>query len=121
VLKTTLFRPEDVETRFLAQSKETRFLQEIGFVNTEHALIEEFFVMRKYRHKGVGEYVAHHLFDRFPGVWEVSEMVQNVPAQAFWRKVIDRYTGGRFIEVTLDSELWRGPVQVFRSHGNTRE
>jgi predicted acetyltransferase len=86
-----------------------------------HNLIDEFFVMRAYRKRGVGRYVAHALFDRYPGVWEVSEIMTNTPAQAFWRRIIGEYTGGNFTEVTLDTELWHGPVQVFRSKGKTEE
>ncbi len=114
MLRTTLIRPQDIWT--LKEGKETRFLQEIGFLKDEpHNLIEEFFIMRKYRLRGAGETVARMLFDQYPGIWEVSEMVENTPAQAFWRKVIGRYTGERYIELTLDTELWHGPVQVFMS------
>lgn len=110
VLKTTVFQPTDPEVQLL---------QGAGLLDGEHHLIEEFFVMRKYRCQGVGQHVAHQLFDRFPGVWEVSEMVENTPAQAFWRKVIDCYTGGKFVEVTLNTDLWRGPVQVFHNRRMT--
>jgi predicted acetyltransferase len=78
--------------------------------------IAEFFVMRKYRRRGVGTRLARELFARFPGRWEVAEMPQNVAAQAFWRRVIGEFTDGRFEEHELDSEHWRGPVQVFESH-----
>ena len=114
VLRTTLFRPEDIE-KMKETSGETRFLEETWFLKSPHHLIEEFFIMRKYRLKGVGEYVAHHVFDLFPGVWEVSEIEENTPAQAFWRKVIGRYTGNQFAEVALNTDQWRGPVQVFHS------
>jgi predicted acetyltransferase len=77
--------------------------------------LDEFFVIRKYRRQGVGERVAAHLFDKFPGVWEVGEIPNNVNAQAFWRKVIGRYTGGDFQEVEGGSVTWRGPIQVFSS------
>ena len=69
----------------------------------------EFFVMRKYRRRGVGELVATRIFDRFPGRWEVWEIERNVAAQAFWRRVIGRYTGGRFEEQIVDGR----PVQLF--------
>ena len=108
-LKTTLFSPDDAEFQLLSQSG----LWQPG----AHVLMEEFFVMRKYRRKGIGEYVAHYLFDHIPGVWEVSEMVENTPAQAFWRKVIARYTKGNYVEVNLQTSMWHGPVQVFRSRG----
>jgi predicted acetyltransferase len=119
VMDTSLFQPEDVE-RLEETAEGSRFLKETRFLESPHHLIEEFFVMRKYRLTGVGEFVAHQVFDQFPGVWEVSEMVENTPAQAFWRKVIGRYTHDRYIEVTLDTEQWHGPVQVFQS-GSTNE
>src|SRR5690349_18686098 len=44
----------------------------------------EFFIMRKYRRQGIGANVAMHLFDRFPGQWEVRQSARNDQAQAFW-------------------------------------
>jgi len=76
--------------------------------------MKEFFVLRKYRGRGVGASVATQLFDRFPGNWEVRELAKNVAALAFWRAVIARYTDGRFVEVAWD-ERQRGPVQFFDS------
>jgi len=75
--------------------------------------VGEFFVMRKYRRRGVGEQVARLLFNRFRGRWEVRQLVKNVDAQAFWRKVIGRYTNGQFEEVPSDDSRWRGPGQFF--------
>jgi len=66
----------------------------------------EFFVMRKYRRCRVGSEAARRAFDRFPGRWEVREMAANRPAQAFWRRVIGEYTGGRFDERVLDGGRW---------------
>lgn len=77
--------------------------------------IGEFFVMKRYRGRGVGERVAVRIFDMFPGLWEVRELAENVGAQAFWRKVIGRYTRGEFKEVFLEDDRWHGPLQVFRS------
>ena len=77
--------------------------------------VAEFFVMRRYRRHGVGERVAGWLFDRFRGPWEVREKAENHAATAFWRRAIGRYTGGRFEEVVLDDQWWRGPVQRFDS------
>lgn len=81
-----------------------------------HWLMEEFFILRKYRGRGVGAWFATWLFDRFRGVWEVGEIHENKGAQAFWRKVIGRYTDGRFEEVIVDNERWEGLVQRFVSH-----
>jgi predicted acetyltransferase len=83
----------------------------------EHHLVEEFFILRKYRRRGLGAYFAARLFDRYPGTWEVGEIVENTAAIAFWRRVIGDYTGGRFQEFTADNPRWQGPVQVFTSAG----
>ena len=79
--------------------------------------VAEFFVMRKYRRHRAGEGMATQLFRRFPGRWQVREMQENLPAQAFWRTIIRRYTGGRFDEIRVDDDRWRGPVQYFVSPG----
>jgi predicted acetyltransferase len=75
--------------------------------------VAEFFVMRKYRRKGVGSMCAAHAFDLFPRRWEVRQQANNAAATAFWRKAIHRYTGGRFQETLFDDERWHGPVQSF--------
>lgn len=78
--------------------------------------LAEFFVLRAYRRRGVGGVAARQIFDRFPGPWEVRELAENAPAIAFWRRVIDGYTGGRWREVVLDDDRWRGSMQLFDSH-----
>jgi predicted acetyltransferase len=74
-------------------------LEEIGSEdNPERHYIAEFFVLRSYRRRGYGAVMARALFDRFPGRWHVEEIARNTPAQAFWRRVIAAYTGGRYTE-----------------------
>jgi predicted acetyltransferase len=75
--------------------------------------IAEFFVMRKYRRLGVGKRVAFNVFDRLPGKWEVRQGTENSSAIAFWRKIIDEYTGGIFQEILLAGDNWQGPAQSF--------
>lgn len=79
--------------------------------------IAEFFIMKKYRKQGVGRKVAFQIFDMFPGIWEVAEVEENRPAQAFWRKVIHTFTQGKFDEI--HKEGWNGPVQRFNSLKHT--
>ena len=78
-------------------------------------VMAEFFILRKYRHQGIGEYVARYIFDQFPGAWQVGQIIGNTAATAFWRKVIQRYAGGDFQEHCLDTENWRGLIQTFIS------
>lgn len=75
--------------------------------------IAEFFIMRKYRRKGVGKTVAFSIFDKFRGVWETFQLDNNIPAQHFWRKVISEYTNGQYTETFLENESALGPVQQF--------
>ncbi len=75
-------------------------------------LMDDFFVMRKYRRRGVGTMLARHCLDAFAGRWEVGEMQENVTAQTFWRRVIGEYTDGRFEELP-GAPRWSGPVQRF--------
>lgn len=79
--------------------------------------IGDFFILRKFRGKGVGRRVAHAVFDRFRGDWDVAEMVGNAPAQAFWRKVISEYTNGGFTESSGSDEL-HGMELVVQSFAN---
>ncbi len=58
--------------------------------------IGEFFIIRKFRHQGLGKQVAHAVFDLFPGHWQVRQLLDNRPAQLFWQKVIAAYTGDNF-------------------------
>jgi predicted acetyltransferase len=81
--------------------------------------MDEFFVMRRYRSNGVGEHVARMLFERLDGRWEVAQLRANLPAQAFWRKVIGRFTGDDYEEVDIHDGQWDGPVQYFLSKGAT--
>jgi len=76
--------------------------------------VAQFFVMRRYRRKGVGLRCAERMFGLFPQRrWEVREEASNTAAIAFWRRAIDRYTGGRFEETVYDDARWHGPVQSF--------
>lgn len=79
----------------------------------EVADMAEFFVLRKYRRRGVGAAAAARAFARFPRRWEVRQTAANVVATAFWRRAIAAYTGGAFRETRFDDARWRGPVQTF--------
>lgn len=77
--------------------------------------IAEFFVMRKYRRQGVGAAAAKQVFNKFPGQWEVRELLSNGAAHTFWQHTISLYTGGQYQEEFLNDERWSGPVQTFRN------
>ncbi|MCL6443455.1 MAG: acetyltransferase [Alicyclobacillus sp.] len=82
-------------------------------VRTVDHSVAEFFIMRKWRRQGIGRAVAHQLFDRHPGVWEVREERSNLSVPLFWRAVIGEYTVGQFEEINSRPPDWDGFVQVF--------
>jgi predicted acetyltransferase len=53
----------------------------------------EFFVLRRYRRRGIGTRLTHLAFNRFPGAWQVRVMDSNAAAVRFWRKAIESFTG----------------------------
>ena len=75
--------------------------------------MEQFFILKKYRNADLGTALARHVFQAHPGPQEVGQMPRNLPAQAFWRKVISLLTGGRFTEVQVTEGWWQGVVQRF--------
>lgn len=69
--------------------------------------IAEFFILRKYRRKGIGAYVAHKIFDQFRGNWEVIQAPYHKAARGFWRQVVAEYTSGDYQE----------SIEVSENHG----
>ncbi len=85
-------------------------INEYGYFGYEHNNlsnphnIAEFFVMKKYRQKGVGRAAAMKIFNMFRGGWEISQWINNLPAQNFWGKVIAEYTNGKYDTFTATEE-----------------
>jgi predicted acetyltransferase len=122
-----LFRPPAPPwiARFIGQPRRHAFVMRVAGKPAGLVLLDEqspmpesahrcylaaFFVMRAYRRRGLGAAVARHLFDRFPGPWQVLEVAANPTAQHFWRGIIGAYTGGRYTERWLNE---REIVQEF--------
>jgi len=84
-------------------------------IGTEGWWMDQFFILKKYRRRGLGEEVARSVFAALPGRWEVGQMPTNHAAQAFWRQVIGRSTNGRFKEHVVAAGWWQGVVQVFEA------
>ena len=55
--------------------------------------VAEFFILRGYRRHGVGMRVAHELWRRFPGHWEVRVTERNRAAHTFWIRAIAFFMG----------------------------
>jgi predicted acetyltransferase len=69
----------------------------------------EFFVLRGYRGRGIGTEIAHEIWKRFPGPWEVRVMQSNRSAHRFWQRAITRFKGkaAHSRSVEKDGKSWR--------------
>ena len=69
----------------------------------------DFYVTPKFRGQGVGRQAAKQIFELHRGVWVLFELEKNLPAIAFWHKVLDEYTGKNY------EDRDNGTQQRFRS------
>lgn len=71
--------------------------------------IAEFFIMKRYRRRGLGKRAAFKIFDEFPGRWEIWQLEKNIASKKFWRSILGEYTDGEW------HERWgeKGPIQYF--------
>jgi predicted acetyltransferase len=75
----------------------------------------QFFVIRKFKQRGVGAEAAARCFGRFRGVWDVLVIPKNTGAHAFWERTIRRYTAGVFQETRQTvAHLGNSRQDVFR-------
>ena len=58
--------------------------------------VHEFFILRKFRRRGVGRSMASFLWNEYPGEWLVRVLEANAPAVNFWRCEISSYSAGSF-------------------------
>jgi predicted acetyltransferase len=71
--------------------------------------VHEFFVMRRFRRRGVGQRMATLLWNRHPGEWLVRVFEANAPAVHFWRNAISACSMGSYQETgrVIDGRSWR--------------
>jgi predicted acetyltransferase len=68
----------------------------------------QFFILHGYRRLGIGKQVAHEIWQRFPGIWEVRVIARNQKAKIFWERAIAEFTGKAIESVSFDKagENW---------------
>jgi predicted acetyltransferase len=71
--------------------------------------VREFFVLRKFRRRGVGQRMAELVWNEHPGEWLVRVLEANAPAVLFWRAAVSAYSFGAFREEprVIDGHSWR--------------
>jgi len=75
----------------------------------------EFFILRRFRRRGIGAAVAQEIWRRFPGAWDVRVLETNQPAQAFWDAAISAFTRSRVEAVAAEQGGRRRRVFSFVS------
>jgi predicted acetyltransferase len=53
--------------------------------------IAEFFIINRWRRRGIGLAFARQLLSRFPGPWKLHQLRNNTAAIAFWHRVLDGF------------------------------
>jgi predicted acetyltransferase len=81
----------------------------------------EFFIVRAYRRRGIGSRVAHAVWARFPGRWEVRVMESNRAAGGFWMKAIAGFVDGQVEPVVIERDGLRWLVFAFESGAEVGE
>ena len=68
----------------------------------------EFFIVRAHRRQGVGLKIAHDVWSRFSGRWEVRVMQSNRSAFNFWQCAVSSFTGPAIhpLQVERNGERW---------------
>lgn len=75
--------------------------------------VAEFFVLRKYRRARIGTHAARHVFQSYPGRWEVPVADYNQEALSFWRVATSSLHPAQVMEHAGDDRRWSGTVLCF--------
>jgi len=75
----------------------------------------EFFVLRSYRRLGAGVQMAHQIWRRFPGAWEIRVMRENTRGQNFWPRAIESFTGEIAAPIYMEHGAKRWTLYAFVS------
>lgn len=75
--------------------------------------VAEYFIMRKFRKKGIGQVVAHQLWTQYRGIWQVRVWDNNKIAHAFWNNVIQKFVNEPIIPIKMSYQEHEG-LLVYR-------
>lgn len=77
----------------------------------------DFFILRRYRHRGVGAELAEKIWRLHPGKWQIRVRWNNLPALKFWESAIAKFTESPATSQNFEVEevVWK--VFSFQSCG----
>lgn len=70
------------------------FVKEIE-ESKKYNFLAHFFILRKFRRRGIGQKAAELVLMKFPGEWKLYQLKNNLPAQKFWDRVIHHVSRGK--------------------------
>ncbi|MBM6382973.1 MAG: GNAT family N-acetyltransferase [Paenibacillus sp.] len=94
------------------------FVATSPFIPCPHSIdyyMNEFFLLRNYRGRGVGEEAVRQIIGKMPGQWEVqtNPTERNERAKRFWRRTLNTCINGKYSE-ELGHHPDVGEMLVFR-------
>jgi predicted acetyltransferase len=92
-IEAHLAKIDDLPVGFALIGSANEWLSEIEAFD-----VREFFVIRRFRRRGVGQRMAALLWNQHPGEWLVRVLESNAPALTFWRMTISTYSRGLYSE-----------------------
>jgi predicted acetyltransferase len=75
----------------------------------------EFFVLRAFRGRGIGTRIAHEVWRKFPGLWEIRVMEANEPASRFWQSAVTAFAGDTVAASNFEKKVERWRLYSFDS------
>jgi predicted acetyltransferase len=83
--------------------------RQIEEIESDYA-IDDFFIMNRYKHKGIGKHCARYIFDKFHGKWQIWFNPGNAAAKKFWISTVHEYTNGKYEIMENDAPYYDGTV-----------
>jgi predicted acetyltransferase len=65
--------------------------------------VAEFFILRKYRKKGIGKELINRIFSLHKGNWTIDTHIKNTIAQNFWRNAVKSNAIGEYKETLIEN------------------
>ena len=81
----------------------------------------QFFIIRKFKNNGIGQFAAQHCFSLFKGIWEVMVIPGNEGAYHFWKSTINHFTNGDYVEYKKQIKHFNNSEKdIFRFDSNKK-
>jgi predicted acetyltransferase len=81
--------------------------------------VVEFFIIRSLRRRGIGTEIAHKVWRKFPGSWEVRVLERNFAARNFWERAVAEFVGENVPPCSFDRDGDSWHLFCFESNAHT--